>query len=99
MHHGIGHKVGGTPSPPPGHGIGYPTPTLDMGPGYPGPCTLSPTWDLDTLPTLLLTCGGYHWRPVQTCSLDPTHGVSKEQLPKTMTNPDEGSWTMTENSL
>ena len=41
----------------PGHGIGHMV-------GY------SLTWALDTLPPLLSTSGGHHWKLVQTCSLE-----------------------------
>ena len=54
MHHGIGPMVGVCPLDTP-----YPLP-----PDIPHPPSGY------TLPPLLVTFGGHHWKPVQTCSLE-----------------------------
>ena len=43
------------------------------------------TWVPISLPLLLLTSGGHHWRPVQTCSVE---GL----LPLLMLTPSSGVW-------
>ena len=48
---------------PPSSGLS-PNPTLGQGTSVP-----PPTWDLRTPAPLLVTSGGYRWRPVQTWSL------------------------------
>ena len=55
------------PAPPRTPDMAYTpsTPTPDMGPTLPPP--QHQTWDLCPL---LLTSGGHHWKPVQTCSLE-----------------------------
>ena len=37
-----------------------------------GTFLVHPTWDRDQGTPLLVTAGGHHWRPVQTCSIDLT---------------------------
>ena len=51
--------------------VGYPTPPPDIRPGHlpPPPHIGHHTWAPTPL-SILLTSGGHHWRPVQTCSLE-----------------------------
>ena len=66
MRHGIGRTVGGTPlwtyQPPP-------PPPLNI-PSHPTPFWTNPPPALSHTHPLLLTSGGHHWRPVQTCALE-----------------------------
>ena len=60
---------------PPNSSPDSPLWTSDMGPLAPDPWTPQPPWTSDMLQQpwpcpLLVTSGGHHWRPVQTCLLE-----------------------------
>ena len=72
-----------TPHPPPNMGPGYLRPPYGYGTWIPPPSPRHGTW----ISYLLLTSGGHHWRPVQTCSLEylpPTSTDTYWQPPKHM---------------